>query len=205
MIAMSVSGCGDEESPPVGGGETPSPSVPVQRTTDSGLPEVVSAAPQPDPVAGTLGSTVTVTGKNLFGTESATVEMMLSKPRVLTEVKTANGVSIKPKQGAFVVFDLVIEGVDGTYQFNPQHFHFIPASEVPTWQNKPNYSLDKTTDTPTPIDELKSVSVGSISPGDRLSGGLVFDQPKAALTGGAVVLRALLLVEGRPSAYWLLG
>ncbi|MEQ4300635.1 hypothetical protein ABNF97_04450 [Plantactinospora sp. B6F1] len=155
-------------------------------------------------MAGTPGNTVTVSGKNLFGNKSATIEVTLSRPKVHTEVKSANGVRIKPKRGAFVVFDVVLEGVEGTYEFNPLHFHLIRGSEVPAWRSKADFSLKKTPDTPTPIDEFNSISFGSISAGDRISGSLVFDQPRTAVDGGAVVLRALLLTDGPASAYWLL-
>jgi hypothetical protein len=203
-ITVWAGGCGGDD--PVDPPATTTGSAPAAVTTaEPSLPEVASAAPQPDPVAGTLGDTVTVTGKDLFGKKSATIEVTLGKPRLLGEVKyPKTGAVQKPKRGAFVVFDVAIEGIDGTYEFNPRHFHLIPRGQVESWRSEAVTGLDDRPDVPTQIDALNSISFGSVSAGDRISGSLVFDQPRSAVNDAAVVLRALLLTDGPPSAHWSL-
>jgi hypothetical protein len=200
VIVVLAGGCGGDESP-VGAGETPTAAV-TEKTEAPRLPEVVSAAPQPDPVAATLDSTVTVRGSNLFGSKSATIEVTLGQPEVITQVKLPTGAVQRPDRGAFVVFEVVLEGVDGTYEFNPGHFHLIPRDQVPTWRSEAVLGIGDRPDKPTQIDALDSISFGPISPGDRISGNLVFDQPRTATNDAAIVLRSLLQTDGPPAAYW---
>jgi hypothetical protein len=202
MGIVSTGGCNTAGSTD---GATPSPQGGSPNTAArSGLPSVASAVPQPDPVAATLGGTATVTGRDLFGKKSATVEVTLSKPEVITEVKLKTGAVQRPKKEVFVVFDIVIEGVDGTYDFSPLHFHLIPKAEVAGWRGKPRVGLQENADEPVPISDLGSISFGSISAGDRISGKLVFDQPRSALNGAAIVLRSLLVPDGPAAAHWSL-
>lgn len=202
-VAVSAGGCGGDDPAGPPATTTPAAAATTAANAEPSLPAVASAAPQPDPVAGTLGDTVTVTGMDLFGKKSATIEVTLGKPRVLNEVKyPKTGAVQKPKRGAFIVFDVAIEGVDGTYEFNPGHFHLIPRGQVESWRSEAVTGIGDQADKPTQIDALNSISFGSVSAGDRISGSLVFDQPRSAAADGAVVLRALLLPDGPPSAYW---
>jgi hypothetical protein len=193
----SIGGCGGD--PPgsvrsIGASAAPAASR-------SGLPSVPSAVPQADPVAATLGVTATVTGKDLFGRKSTTLEVTLSKPQMVPETKHPNGTVIKPKRGVFAVYPLVIVCVEGTYSFNPLSLYFLPREQLSGWQRKP-FGNSGRTDAPEPIDQLDSVGVRSMSAGDRLSGTLVFDQPAASFESTVIVLAPLLLVEGRAAAYW---
>jgi hypothetical protein len=89
-----------------------------------------------------------------------------------------------------------------TVGFNPRHFHLIPGDDVAGWRSETAVGLADRPDVPIQIDALNSISSGSISAGDRMSGTLVFDQPRAAVDNAAVVLRSLLLTEGPAATSW---
>jgi hypothetical protein len=202
-VLVALVGCG---TPEPASNPTTAPPAAASGTATTGrasLPPVASAVPQPDPVPATLGTAATVTGRNLFGTKSATIEVTLSKPELITEVKQKTGVVVRPEKEVWAVFDVVLRGVEGTYEFNPLHFHVIPRSEVAAWRGKPFGGAKGAQ--PTAVSGIDTISFGSISPGNRLSGKLAFDVPRSALTDAAVVLRSLLLVDGAASAFWVLG
>lgn len=197
---VATGACDHDDTPPVAlPTGTPDAAAP---TETPGLPEVASVAPQPDPVAATLGDPATVSGSSLFGDASATIEVTLSGPELVTEVELDTGAVVTPERDVFVVFDVVLEGVEGTYEFNPRHLHLIPSSEVDGWRGEA-FGGDES-ELPTAAAGFESISFGSVSAGDRLSGDLVFDQPESALAGAAVVLRSLLLPDGPAAAYWSL-
>lgn len=200
LVAVAATAC-DGDSPE----RRPVASAPVQlEPSPPSLPPVASVAPQPETVAASFGETVTVTGSDLFGTESVTVEVTLSQPELVRELELNTGVTYRPEREVWAVFELAVEGVEGTYDLNPLDFHLVPADQLAEFQENPfEFDLDDPTD-PTSVQELDAIGPDSVSAGDRLSGNLVYDIEESTLDGAAVLMDPPLLVEGPPAAYWQL-
>jgi hypothetical protein len=207
-IAASIGACDDDE-PPVVPPDFPtgSPAAPTPEETGLGLPPVVSVAPQPEPIEASFGETVTLTGASLFGDESATIEVTLAEPVVVTEVELDNDVIYEPDQEVFMGLEVVLEGVDGVYNLNPLDFHLVPAEEAASFSAEAFQFDDATAAEGWALDGIfePGLSPAEISAGARVSGHIVFDVAESATEDAAVVLEPLLLVEGPPSAYWLVG
>jgi hypothetical protein len=200
LVAVAATAC--DSDPPV---SRPVASPPVQSgPTQPSLPPVASVAPQPETVAASFREPVTITGSDLFGTESVTVEVTLSEPELVRELDLDTGVTIRPQREVWAVFALVLEGVEGRYEFNPLDFHLVPAAEVAEFQENPfEFELNDPTD-PTSLQELDAIGSGPVSASDRLRGNLVYDVSESTLDGAAVLMEPPLLVQGPPAAYWQL-
>lgn len=204
-VVIAAGACEHDDAPT--GTPTASPPAPSPEPTGLGLPTVPGAADQPDPVAADFGETVTVTGPDLFGTRSATIEVTLSEPVVVDEVELGTGVVMTPENDVYVGVEVVVAGVDGTYELNPLNFHLVPADQATTSSSEPFVWDDPTAAQGWANDGRfePGLTPTTIAAGAQVSGYIVFDVESSATEDAAIVLEPLLLVEGPPSAYWLLG
>jgi hypothetical protein len=172
-------------------------------TPANGLPGAASVepvapvAPHPDTVAGSWGEAVTVTGSNQSGSESATVGVTLAQPQVTAEPELDSGPVPTPAKDVYVVIDGIIEGVEGTYQYNFLHFQLIPGSELGEWDGSRGPHEPELVAGVEP-----NLTSTRISEGTRIRGYLAFDVPESALDNAVLVLRSLLEPEGPAAAYW---
>ncbi|BCJ77439.1 hypothetical protein CS0771_69830 [Catellatospora sp. IY07-71] len=147
----------------------------------------VEAAPEPTTAVGKLGQTITLTSE-LLG-DKTVVEVAVSNAKQHT--KEPGSFGSKPEKGVFLALDVTVVCKQGTYHANPFNFKFVAkdgtVSELAlTIGFKP---------------ELDAVD---LSAGQKTSGKIVFDVPKAALTGGRIQIDGVGLDMDKPAAYWAL-
>lgn len=156
-------------------------------SVSSGKGQKVGAASEKATTTAKVGQTVTLSNSLL--SDKTTIAVTLANPKQYTREPGEFG--SKPEKGVFLTVDVTAVCKEGSYDVNPLNFKFVAkdgtASDyAPTLGFKP--VLDAT----------------SISAGQKVSGKLVFDIPKSAVSGGRIQIDGVGLDFDKPAAYWAL-
>jgi hypothetical protein len=148
--------------------------------------KVESAASEKTTTTAKVGQTVTLSN-TLFDNKTV-IQVTLANPKQY--IKEPGEFGGKPEKGIYLVLDATVVCKEGTYDANPFNFKFVAkdgtASEVTYAEFKP------------------ALNATSLSAGQKVSGKIVFDIPKTAVSGGRVQIDGVGLDYDKPAAYWAL-
>ncbi|GAA1414285.1 DUF4352 domain-containing protein [Catellatospora coxensis] len=147
----------------------------------------VEAAPEPTTAIGKVGQTITLTSE-LLG-DKTVVEVAVTGPKQHT--KEPGSFGSKPEKGIFLALDVTVVCKQGTYHANPFNFKFV-AVDGTVFEQAFTIGFKP---------ELHAVDLAT---GQKTAGKIVFDVPKAAISGGRVQIDGIGLDSNKPAAYWAL-
>ena len=136
------------------------------------------------PVTVAIGGTATMSGDQ---GGRVTVKVTVASP----EQYTVDPDGFEPENGVYLVLDVTVVGVEGSYLFTDIFFSFEAADGTP-------YYAALTGFTP-------ALETGTVAAGEQLNGKLVFDLPTAAIAGGRVLIEGIGFdMTELPGAIWTL-
>jgi hypothetical protein len=138
------------------------------------------------PVTAKIGEKVSLTSTFLDDTD--TVEITVANPKQYT--KEPGEFGSRSEKGIFLVLTVTITCTEGTYSANPFNFKFV-AADGTAYEGA--------------IAVFKpALDAVDLSKGQKTSGTIVFDVPKAAVKGGKVQVDGIGTDYNEPAAYWAL-
>jgi hypothetical protein len=140
------------------------------------------------PVTAAIGQTITLTNTLLNTTDK--VEITLTDPRQASNDPGSSGFN-KPSNGVYLVVMATIVCTEGTYIASPFDFTFVAADGT---VHDPTFTLGFEP-------HLDSITLNA---GQRTAGNVVFDVPKAAITGAKIQVGGIGLDALEAAAYWAL-
>jgi uncharacterized protein DUF4352 len=146
----------------------------------------VSQQATPGPAKAKMGQTITLTSELLGDVTKVTITLRGAKQAA----REPGSFGSKPEKGVYLVVTADIAAVTGTYDANPYSFKFVAA--------------DGTVYEPAFATFPPALHSTGLSAGQKTSGTVVFDVPKAALAGARVQVAGIGLDYDEPGAYWAL-
>ena len=146
-----------------------------------------SAAPEKTTTTATVGQTVTLARDSLG--DKTTVEVTVANAAQFA--KEPGDYGRKPEHGVFLVLDVTVVCKDGTYSANPFNFKFVAKDGT-------------VSDGAFTIGFKPALGATDLSTGQKVSGKIAFDVPKAALAGGRIQIDGIGFDYNKPAAYWAL-
>ncbi|GAA1601933.1 DUF4352 domain-containing protein [Catellatospora bangladeshensis] len=147
----------------------------------------VEAAPEKTTATAKVGQTVTLTRDGLG--EKSVVEVTVANAK--QHSKEPGEYGSKPEHGVFLVLDVTVVCKDGTYHANPFNFKFVAKDGT---VSEGAFSVGFKPD----------LNATDLSSGQKVAGKIVFDVPKAAITGGRIQIDGMGFDYDKPAAYWAL-
>ncbi|MFC7483021.1 DUF4352 domain-containing protein [Luedemannella flava] len=148
---------------------------------------VESAATEKTTATAKVGQTVTLTNDTLG--DKTTVEITVANPKQFAVEPGDFG--SKPDHGVFVVFNVTVVCKQGTYSANPFNFKFVAKDGT-------------VSEGALTVNFKPALNATDLSSGQKVAGKIVFDVPKAAISGGKVQVDGVGLDFDKPAAYWAL-